>query len=132
MRRRRTRNPWVSLALFLVVCSMGYATWELRHELRWTQEVQTLDVEVRERVETIVVEEFEFDECFIDLRSRLSWRPSERRYRLDITLGESQECEGRAREICTRIAKRIEQETEVVATVVAFSPAGRELARCVL
>ena len=132
MRRRRTRSPWVSFALFLIVCSMGWATWEYRHELRWESEQAPLDAELRERVENIVIEEFEYEVCFLDIRGRLNWRPRESRYRLDILLEESSECEANARAICTRIATRIQEETEKPATVVAFDPAGREVGRCVL
>ena len=61
MPRRRNRNPWVSFALFLIVCTMGWATWEYRHELRFESEQQPLDEELRERVETIILEEFEYE-----------------------------------------------------------------------
>ena len=132
MPRRRNRNPWVSFALFLIVCTMGWATWEYRHELRFESEQQPLDEELRERVETIILEEFEYEACFLDLRGHLNWRPNEGRYRIDITLDETSECDANARAICTRMAKRIQQETQKPATVVAFDPAGREVGRCVL
>lgn len=130
--RRKSRSPWVSLALFLIVCSMGWVTWEYRHELRWEEEERAPDTELRDRVENIVLEEFNDEACFLDIRGRLSWRPREGRYRLDLLLEQTSECEGNAPGICRRIAKRIEQETECKATVVAFDPADRELGRCVL
>jgi hypothetical protein len=130
--RRKSRSPWVSLALFLIVCSMGWVTWEYRHELRWEREHRPTDTVLRDRVESIVVEEFEHEMCFLDIRGHLNWRPNEGRYRLDLLLDGTTECEGQAGGICERIAKRIAEETESKATVVAFDPAGRELGRCVL
>lgn len=132
MRRRRTRHPLVSFAFFLVVCSMAWITWEFRDELRHQRDAPVLDHILRDRVEEAILDEFDHDTCFFDLRGHLNWRPNERRYRLDILLEESLECEKRAKEICERIAHRIHAESEIVATVVAFDSAGREVARCVL
>jgi hypothetical protein len=132
MRRRRTRHPLVSLALFLIVGSMGWVTWEFRDELKYQRDAPILDSVLRERVEEAILDEFDHDACFFDLRGHLNWRPNERRYRLDILMEESSQCEKRADEICQRIAQRIHAESEIVATVVAFDSAGREVGRCVL
>lgn len=132
MSRRRARHPLISFSLFLIVCSMGWVAWEYRDELRSKEAPPPLASELRERVEDVILSEFDSDDCFLDISGGLNWRPSERRYRLDILLDNSSTCEERAQGICTRIAERIRADTDLVATVVAFDSAGRELARCVL
>ena len=98
MRRRSTRNPFVSFCLFLILCSMGWVAWEYREELRSNRAPERLDSVLREQVEEVILREFELDSCFVDVRGGLNWRPNERRFRLDILLEDSAECEDRARE----------------------------------
>ena len=132
MRRRSTRDPMVSFALFLVVCSMGWLTWTYRHELKSEGEIEITDMELRDRVEESILQEFSHDVCFFDIRGHLNWRPNERRYRLDLVIETSEECERQARSLCERIARLIYAETDVVATVLAFDASGREVGRYVL
>ena len=132
MARRRNRSPLASFALFLVVCGMGWVAWENRDRLKGEKEAPVLEIDLRDKIEIAILDEYEHDTCFFDLRGHLNWRPNERRFRLDILLEETEKCEKRAREICTRIAQRISNETDRPCTVVAFDPSGRELGRCVL
>ena len=132
MRRRSTRHPMVSFALFLVLCSMGWATWTYRDELKSEGEVEVADTVIRDRVEEAILDEFSHDACFFDLRGRLNWRPNERRYRLDFVIETTEACERQARSLCKRIAQLINAETDVVATVIAFDASGREVGRYVM
>ena len=132
MSRRRIRSPLASFSLFLIVCGMGWVAWENREFFQPESEEIVLDLDLRDRVQEAVYDELNDDTCFFDLRGMLNWRPNERRYRLDLLIEEGETCERRAREICVRAAGIIQRETGVVATVVAFDSAGRELGRCVL
>ncbi len=129
---RRVRHPLVSLAMFLVVCSMAYVVFENRHMLKREKVGQLLDQMTRDDVQDKVFETFENDGCFRGLRSNLSWRPNENRYRLDIEVEDGEDCENKAKALCEMIAHLIQDEAGVVATVAAYDAAGREVGRCVL
>ena len=132
MARRRNRSPLASLALFLIVCGMGWAAWEHRDDLKGQREDPILEIDMRDRLEDSILDDYEHDACFFDLRGGLGWRPNEHRFRLDILLELGSKCEERAKEICRKIAQYITAETDRPATVVAYDTAGRELGRYVL
>lgn len=122
----------VSLAMFLVLCGAGLAIWEHRHDLTYEPANVVLEAAVREAIQDEIMDTLEQDACFLGLRGNVSWRPNERRYRLDIDVAEGAGCESSARGICAQVAQIIRTRTGREATVVAFDPAGRELGRAVL
>ncbi len=129
---RRVRHPMVSFAMFLIVVGMGFVVWENRHALKGEKAGQLLDQNTRTEIQDNIYEAFEQDECFSGLRSNISWRPNEQRYRLDIEVEDGDLCEQKAKSLCEQVAQMVKQQTGVMATVVAFDAAGREVGRCVL
>ena len=129
---RRVRHPMVSLAMFLVLAGAGLAIWEHRHDLTYEPANVVLQAEVREAIQDEIMEKLQNDACFAGMRSNVSWRPNERRYRVDIEIEEGAGCESNARSICTTVAQIIRTRTGREATVIAFDPAGREIGRAVL
>ena len=129
---RRVRHPLVSLAMFLVICSMAYAVWENRAVFKSEKARQVLDQTARDDIQDKIFARFETHECFNGIRGNLSWRPNEHRYRLDIDIADGADCENQARALCEQVAMLIRDEAHVVATVAAFDAAGREIGRFVL
>ena len=129
---RRVRHPMVSFAMFMIVVCMGYVVWENRGMLKGEKAGELMDRDTRDQLQEKIYDSFENHECFSGLRSNVSWRPNEQRYRLDIEVEDGDLCESGAKALCEQVAILIKQETEVVATVVAFDAAGREVGRCVL
>ena len=129
---RRVRHPMVSFAMFLILVCMGYVVWENRGMLKGEPAGQLMDQATRAQLQDKIHETFEDDNCFSGLRSNVSWRPNEQRYRLDIEVEDGDGCESSARSLCEQVARLIQQQTDVVATVAAFDAAGREVGRWVL
>ena len=129
---RRVRHPLVSFGMFLVLCGVGLVIWEHRHDLTYEPANVVLQAEIREAIQDEIMDTLRDEDCFLGLRSNASWRPNERRYRLDIELAEGSGCEANARALCTHVAQIVRKRTGREATVVAFDPAGRELGRAVL
>lgn len=129
---KRVRHPMVSLGMFLILAGTGFVVWENRHELTYETSHVVMHANVRRAIQDEVMGTLENDACFLGMRSNLSWRPNEKRYRLDIELMEGGTCEARARSICLIVAQIIKTRTEKEATVIAFDPAGREMGRVVL
>jgi hypothetical protein len=129
---KRVRQPLVSLGMFLVLCGTGFVVWEHRHELTYEAGSVTMHANVRRAIEDEIMGTLEKDECFIGMRSNISWRPNEKRYRLDIEMLDGGTCEARARSVCMQIARIIKSRTDKEATVIAFDTAGREMGRAVL
>ena len=131
MRRRSIRNPMVSLAMFLVLCCTGWVAWEKRDDIRWQGEVTTIDPRITEGLIDSILETFERDECFVDLRSTLAWRPREQRYRLEIDVESGQTCEDASKTLCKRIADLISRQSGYKASVMAYDAGNREVGRYV-
>ena len=129
---RRVRHPMVSFAMFLIVVGMGFVAWENRHILKGEASGRLMDQPTRQGLQETILEAFESDACFAGFRNNINWRPNEQRYRLDIDIEDGASCESNARNLCEQIANMIKSETGVVATVVAFDAAGRELGRFVM
>lgn len=129
---RRNRHPAVSFALFLVICGMGWVAYENRDFFKSAPKEEILTSEVKAMLRETIYEVWEDDECFLELRSNLNWRPNAQRYLLDIVVVDGAACEDNARQLCWDIALLIQRETGVVATVVAYDRAGREVGRKVL
>jgi hypothetical protein len=129
---RRVRHPAVSFGMFLIVVGMAYAAWENRDMLKGEKGGQLLDQTERAEIQDRIYSTFEKDPCFTGLRSNISWRPTEGRYRLDIEVADGETCERNARSLCEQVALLIRERLHVDATVVAFDAAGREVGRCVL
>jgi hypothetical protein len=118
--------------MFLIVLGMAYAVWENRDALKGEKAGQLLDQTERADIQERIFETFEMDPCFSGLRSNISWRPNEGRYRLDIEVADGETCERNARNLCEQVALLIRERLQVEATVVALDAAGREVGRCVL
>ncbi len=129
---RRVRHPVVSFAMFLIVVGMAFVVWENRHVLKGEASGQLMDQNTRQDIQDKIFEAFENDTCFSGLRSNISWRPNEQRYRLDIEVEDGAHCEQNSRGLCEQIAQMIQSQTGVVATVVALDAAGREVGRFVM
>ena len=129
---RRVRHPAVSFGMFLIVVGMAYAVWENRGMLKGEKAGELLDQTAREEIQERIFNTFERDPCFSGLRSNISWRPNEQRYRLDIEVADGETCERNARGLCEQVALLIRERLHVEATVVAYDAAGREVGRCVL
>ena len=122
----------VSFAMFLVLCGAGLAIWEHRHDLTYEPANVVLEAAVRDAIQDEIMDDLAAEPCFLGLRSNISWRPNERRYRLDIEVAEGASCEASARKLCAQVAAIVKQRTGREATVIAFDPAGREIGRAVL
>ncbi len=129
---RRTRHPAVSFALFLVICGMGWVAYENRDFFKGEPKEELLTSEVKAMLRETIYEVWENDECFLELRSNLNWRPNEHRYLLDIIVADGSSCEDGAKQLCWDIALLIQREAGVTATVIAYDRAGREVGRKVL
>jgi hypothetical protein len=132
MSKRRVRPPAVSFALFLVICGMGWVAYEHRDFFRSDPPKELLTREKKDILREEIYRSLETDDCFLELRGALSWRPNEGRYLLDILVVDGELCELRAKQLCEEIAFLIQDEAGVIATVVAYDQAGRELGRKVL
>jgi hypothetical protein len=130
--RRRIRHPAVSLALFLVICGMGWVAYENRDFFKGEPTKELLTREVKDNLREEIYRSLETDECFLEIRGNLSWRPNDHRYLMDIVISDGELCELRAKRICEHIAVLVGEETGVVATIIAYDQAGRELARRVM
>ena len=93
---KRVRHPMVSFAMFLIVCGVGLAIWEHRHELTYEPANVVLEATVREAIQDDIMETLAQEDCFLGMRGNVSWRPNERRYRLDIDIEEGAGCEANA------------------------------------
>lgn len=129
---KRVRSPLVSLAMFLILCGAALAVWENRHELTYEPANVVLQADVRDAIQDEIMDSLESEGCFLGLRSNVSWRPNEHRYRLDIELAQGAGCEGNARGICSKVAQIVRRRTGREATVIAFDTTGREVGRVVL
>ncbi|MDJ0523477.1 MAG: hypothetical protein QNJ90_15520 [Planctomycetota bacterium] len=129
---RRVRHPMVSFAMFLIVVGMGFVVWENRNMLKGEAAGELMDQTTRADLQDQIYETFESDDCFMGLRSNINWRPNEQRYRLDIEVADGQSCERGAKVLCEQIAHLIKDQTQVIATVIAFDAAGREVGRFVM
>jgi len=117
--------------MFLVLCSMGWVVWQHRDEIRWQPDVPPPDPQIRERVVDAVLTAFGNEECFMDLRGDMAWRPREERYRLEIEVRSGQTCEDASTMLCKRIALLIRRESGHSATVLAYDSGGRRVGRFV-
>ncbi|MDA1194153.1 MAG: hypothetical protein O2894_03135 [Planctomycetota bacterium] len=129
---RRVRHPLVSLGMFLVICGAGIAVWEHRHDLTYEPTNVVLQAQVRDDIQREIMEALAEEDCFLGIRGAISWRPNEKRYRLDIEIADGAGCEAGGRTLCERVAQIIARRTSREATVVAFDSAGREVGRAVL
>lgn len=129
---RRVRPPAVSFALFLLICGMGWVAYENRDFFKGEPKQELLTREIKDMLREQIYEDFENETCFLELRGGLNWRPNEHRYLLDIVVADGETCENGAKQICEDIALLIQREAGVIATVVAYDRAGREVGRKVL
>lgn len=125
-RASRTRHPLQSLFLFVVVCAVAYFAYENRH-LMTGKASDHLTAKRKSEIRDMILAEFGTDADFVTVRS-ISWRPRERRYRLDVELDDAT---SNARDMCLDIAAFIAKESEMEATVVGVDSTGRELGRAV-
>lgn len=128
----RTRHPAVSFFLFVIICGLGYLAYVNRDVFHGEPAGELLSQDQKALIQEKILKELEEEMCFRGLRGQLSWRPNEQRYLQDIELEDGDTCERKAREICDHVAQIIQEEAGVVATVIAYDRAGRELARKVL
>ena len=129
---RRIRHPAVSFALFVLICGMGWVAYENRDMFRGAPPDELLTQDQKKVIQERILKDMEDEACFFALRGHLSWRLNEQRYLQDIELEDGEICEGKAKAICEHIALLIRETAGVVATVIAYDRAGRELARIVL
>lgn len=125
----RVRHPAISFALFLLLCGMGWAAYENRDVFQGSPAQELLGREAKDRLRESIQHTMEGEPCFLEVRGHLNWRPNEHRYLLDLVLADGELCELKADAICEQVARQIQDEASVVATVVAYDLAGRELGR---
>jgi hypothetical protein len=123
---RRYRHPLKSFVMFILLVAGAYYGYENRHLFKGEVE-EVLSGDQRDELRADVVARWQDHPDFVTVRA-MSWRPNERRYRLEVSVQDAIES---PKPLCQEIAEFVRAQYEVDATVLAIDSSGRELCRVV-